>query len=51
MVWMGMADDMNPTEWGRKQENNQFIPIMTKKIARRTLENYPLQLFGGMQIL
>ena len=33
MVWMGMADDMNPTEWGRKQENNQFIPIMTEKIA------------------
>jgi len=33
MVWMGMADDMNPTEWGWKQENNQFIPIMTEKIA------------------
>ena len=28
-----MADDMNPTQWGRKQENNQFIPIMTEKIA------------------
>jgi len=24
---------MNPTEWGWKQENNQFIPIMTEKIA------------------
>ena len=33
MVWMGMADDINPTEWGQKQENNQFIPIMTEKIA------------------
>jgi len=33
MVWMGMANDMNPTEWGWKQENNQLIPLMTKKIA------------------
>jgi len=33
MVWMEMADDMNPTEWRWKQENNQFIPIMTEKIA------------------
>jgi len=33
MVWMGMANDMNPTEWGWKQENNQFIPIMTETIA------------------
>ena len=29
----GMADDMNPTEWRWKQENNQFIPINTEKIA------------------
>jgi len=33
MVWMGMADDMKPSEWEWKQENNQFIPIMTEKIA------------------
>ena len=33
MLWMGMADDMNPTEWRWIQENNQFIPIMTEKIA------------------
>ena len=28
-----MADDMKPSEWEWKQENNQFIPIMTEKIA------------------
>jgi len=28
-----MANDIKPTEWGWKQENNQFIPIMTGKIA------------------
>ena len=22
MVWMGMANEMNPTEWGWKQEND-----------------------------
>ena len=27
---MGMANEMNPTEWGWKQENDQLIPIMTK---------------------
>ena len=30
MVWMGMANEMNPTEWGWKQENDQLIPIMTQ---------------------
>jgi len=33
MVWMGMANDTNPTEWGWKRENNQFIRITTEKIA------------------
>jgi len=28
-----MANEMNPTEWGRKKENNQFVSIMTKKNA------------------
>ena len=25
-----MANEMNPTEWGWKQENGQLIPIITK---------------------
>jgi len=29
----GMANNMIATEWGWKQENNQFIPIMNEKIA------------------
>lgn len=29
MVWMGIANEMNPTEWGWKQENDELIPIMT----------------------
>ena len=33
MVWMGMANEMNPTEWGWKQENDQLIPIMTQNNA------------------
>ena len=33
MVWMGMANEMNPTEWGWKQENDQLIPIMTENNA------------------
>jgi len=53
MVCMGMADDMNPTEWRWKQENNQFIPIMTEKIAA---PDEPLKIIncncsGGMLIL
>ena len=30
MVWVGMANEMNPTEWEWKQENDQLIPIMTQ---------------------
>ena len=30
---MGMANEMNPTEWGWKQENDQLIPIMTENNA------------------
>ena len=30
---MGMANEMNPTEWGWKQENVQLIPIMTQNNA------------------
>ena len=33
MVWMGMANEMNPTEWGWKQESDQLIPIMTQNSA------------------
>ena len=33
MVWMGMANEMNPTEWGWKKENDQLIPIMTQNSA------------------
>ena len=33
MVWMGMASEINPTEWGWKQENDQLIPIMTQNNA------------------
>jgi len=33
MVWMGMANEMNPTEWGWKKENDQLIPIMTQNNA------------------
>ena len=29
MVWIGMASEMNPTEWGWKQADAQLIPIMT----------------------
>ena len=32
---MGMANEMNPTEWGWKQENDQLIPIMTQNNAAR----------------
>jgi len=31
MVWMGMANEMDPTEWGWKQESDELIPIMTDK--------------------
>ena len=33
VVWMGMTNEMNPTEWGWKQENDQLIPIMTQNNA------------------
>ena len=33
MVWMGMANEMNPIEWGWKQENSQSTPIMTENNA------------------
>jgi len=33
MVWMGMANDMNPTDWGWKEGSHQFITIMTEKNA------------------
>ena len=33
MVWMGMANEMNPSECGSKQENDQLIPIMTQNNA------------------
>ena len=33
MVWMGKANEMNPTKWGWKQENDQLIPVMTQNNA------------------
>jgi len=35
MVWMGMANDMNmnPTDWGWKEESRQLIAVMTEKNA------------------
>ena len=33
MVWMWIANETNPTEWGWKQENDQLIPIMTQNNA------------------
>jgi len=51
MVWMGLANETNPTKWGWKHENNPFVSIWKECCASRTLEKYPLQLFGGMQIL
>jgi hypothetical protein len=36
MVWIGMANEMNPTDWGWKQENYQFIPIGPKTMLRLT---------------
>jgi hypothetical protein len=27
----GLPSEMNPTEWGRKQERDELIPIMTDK--------------------
>ena len=33
MVWVGMANEMNPTEWGWKQENDQLTQIMTQNNA------------------
>ena len=35
MVWMGMANEMNPTEWGWKQENDLLILFMTQNNAAR----------------
>ena len=31
MAWMGMASDMNPTDWGWNEESRQLIPVMTEK--------------------
>ena len=31
MVWMGMANDTNPTDWGWKEESRQLILVMTEK--------------------
>jgi hypothetical protein len=31
MVFMGMASEMDPNEWGRKQERDELIPIMADK--------------------
>ena len=28
MVWTGMANDMNTTDWGWKEESRQLIPVM-----------------------
>ena len=33
IVWMGMKNDINTTEWGWKQENDQLISIMTQNNA------------------
>ena len=33
MVWMGMANEMNPTEWGWKKGSDELIPIMTDNNA------------------
>jgi len=33
MVWMGMANDMNPIYWGWKEKSRQLIPVMTEKKA------------------
>lgn len=30
MVWVGVANEMNSTEWELKQKSNQLIPIMTE---------------------
>jgi hypothetical protein len=30
---MGVANDMNATDWGWKEESHQLIPIMTEKNA------------------
>jgi hypothetical protein len=31
MLWMGMPSEMEPNEWGWKQERDKRIPIMTEK--------------------
>ena len=53
MVWVGMANEMNPTEWGWKQENDQLIPIMTQNNAApdELLKSIHCNCSGGMQIL
>jgi len=33
MVWMGMTNDINPTDWGWKEESRQLIPVMMEKNA------------------
>ena len=49
MVWMRMANEMNPTEWGWKQENDQLIPIMTQNNAApdELLKNIHCNCSGG----
>ncbi len=32
MVWMGIGDAMDPTNWGWGLQDNKLTPIMTKKI-------------------
>jgi hypothetical protein len=31
MVWMGIASEMDPTEWERKQAIDELIPFMADK--------------------
>ncbi|KAG7158010.1 hypothetical protein Hamer_G014891 [Homarus americanus] len=33
MVWTGKESDMNTVDWEWKLEDNQFVPVMTKKTA------------------
>jgi hypothetical protein len=42
MVLVGMASEMYPTEWGRKQERDELIPIMADK---KTAPDDLLQMF------
>ena len=33
MVCTGMAEEMNPVDWGWKLEDNKYVPTMTDKAA------------------